>query len=231
MRVFKIMALYLIAAITFTACTKDSNSESVDYDNNGVNLTTKGGEPSVHFGYYNAAKTLTSGFESGARLSLPFTAADWNSYQTLVGTEFEMPLETVNKITDETIIAVEVGLKDYMNYHMDLKEYTKSKILEISENGSDEAIEFSRDFRNLPEMEQNMIKSANAIAKDFELNARSHDAGSRNWIWVVGGVTSAISGAVVGWNYGMHCCGTAGAIVGGIIGAVAGWFVGSAGKS
>ena len=229
MRVF-IMALYLIAAITFTACNKDSNTESIDYDNNGVNLTAKGGEPSVHFGYYNAAKTLTGEFESGARLSLPFTTADWNSYQSLIGTEFDMPLETLNKITDETIIAVEVGLKDYMNYHMDLKEYTKSKILQITENGPIAGVEFSREYRSLPKAEQNMILSANAIANDFLTHARGAEFGTRNWEWAVGGVISAISGAVVGWNYGMHCCGTVGAIVGGIVGAVAGWFVGSAGK-
>lgn len=225
------MGLYLIAAITFTACSKDSTSESINNtENSSVNLTIKGA-PSVHFGYYSAIKTITSDIESGTIPKLPLSSTDWNYYQSLIETDFEMPLETVARITDESIIAHEVGLKDYMNERMDLKEFTKSKILEIAENGPLLGVERDSEFKNLPELEQNMIVTANTIALDFKTNARSTASRIDNGWWIAGGVMSAITGAVIGWNYGQHCCGTAGAIVGAVIGAVAGWLVGSAGKS
>jgi len=224
------MGLYLLAAITLAACTKDAESEAtIDMNDSSINLTAKGGSSS-DFGYYNAIKTITSDIESGTRPELPLTASEFDYYQSLIGTEFEMPLETVIRITDESILATEIGLKDYMNEHMELKDFTKTKILQIAENGPAFGIERTGDFRALPKLEQNMIVSANAIAQDFATNARSGFQKTDDGWWIAGGVMSAITGAVVGWNYGMHCCGTAGAIVGAVLGAVAGWFVGSAGK-
>jgi len=232
MKVFKIMGLYLIAAITLTACSKDSATQSnLPLEDSSVNLTAKRAID-YDIQYYTATQTLGSEMQRKGIPELPLSLEDWNHYTSLIDLDLDVAVEDVNQIADRVLFAQEIGLKDYMNDHMELKDFTKTKILEIAELGPVKNLTKSSDFRSLPELEQNMLLSANAIALDYEpyYTRASMGTADRAVFVIIIQVTSTIAGAVVGWQVGQECCGTAGAIVGALLGGIAGFFTAGASK-
>jgi hypothetical protein len=227
MKVFKIMGLYLLAAITLSACSKDA-TESTQIQENANSKIALTKALSYDYAYYNAAQAILADVESRGEPSFPLSAADWGHYQSLVGTELDMDLEAVNQIADQVFVMHQMGIKDYMNDKLELKEATQSMVMEIIEEGAIKNISRRASFRSLPEKEQQMLLGANAVARDYENNSKEM-VGSNSRILVLN-IIGAIGGVLTGVGVGYDLCGTACAIVGGIIGGVIGWFSGGVGK-
>ena len=228
MKVFKIMGLYLLAAITLSACSKDATeSTQIQEDANSKIALTKA--PSYDFGYYNTAKAILSDIESRGEPSFPLSASDWGHYQSLAGTELDMDLATVNQIADQVFVMHEMGIKDYMNDKLELKDETQSMVMEIIEEGSIKNLSKRASFRLLPEKEQQMVLGANAVMLDYEINGSKAMMAGGSRILILN-IIGAIGGVLTGVGVGDDLCGTPCAIIGGIIGGVIGWFSGGVGK-
>ncbi len=218
------MGLYLIAAITLNACSKDSATEAAPQEDV---LTAKFGlerAPDYSFDYYGATKSVKTNIESKGFASFPLTESDLAYYQEVAGHSIDIELAKANFIAEQVVLSQEMGFKNYMNEKLDLKEYTKATVLDIMENGSRKRLTGEAGFGLIPAEEQNMLMAANSAAQSYESTGRSY-AGTRDFI---AGVAYGIAGAATGAYFGGLCCGPVGAIVGGIIGGVLGWLGGSA---
>lgn len=228
MKVFKIMGLYLIAAITLAACSKDATTESSPIVEDANSKISIRGGSGYDFGYYAAGKAIQSDMESKGVPEFPLSAEDWGRYQEVVGVELDMDLTSVNLIADGVFTMHEMGLKDYMNDKLGLKEGTQTLVLEIVEGGSIKNVERRTSYHTLPKKEQQMVLAANALVLDYELNGgRVAVGGSRILIL---NIIGAVGGVLTGVGVGYDLCGWGCAVVGGIIGGVIGWFSGGAAK-
>ncbi len=221
MKVFKIMGLYLLAAVTLMACSKD-NQEAIEIEqkndaNFGVSRAV-----SFDYDYYTISQLLQEDAESHGAPSFPLNSEDLAYYTDLTGIAVELDLETVNLIAEQTLVSKEMGIKKYMDEKMELKDFTKNTAMKIIENGAFKDLTRLPEFYEIPDREQNMLMAANAAAKNFEGKLRAARHGSDVIMEVMIGT---IAGTLTGAYYGTLCCGLVGGAIGGFIGGVVGGFV------
>lgn len=227
MRVFKIMGFYLLAAITLTACDKDNDVVELPQDTTASSKLIVRASSDYDYTYYATAQALAAEIEENGMPELPLSASDWGYYQSVIGEEFDADVDMVNAIVDQVGVFQEMGLKDYMNEKLELKEDTQNMVMEIVEEGSIKGLDRRSTFRALPEREQQMLLAANAVAIDYENNSKTMAGSSR---FLVLNIIGAIGGVLTGVAVGDALCGTVCAVVGGLIGGFIGWMSGGAGK-
>ena len=229
MKVFKIMGVYLLAAIVFTACSKDNSTENSENLDANKTLAVRA-SADFNYGYYQAALDLQADFEARGGAELPLTADSWEYYKSVLGADFDLDVDTVNAIIERSAIIGEVGLKDYLNDYLGVKEDTKNFAMTIAEDGPIKGLERDARFNSLPEKEQLMLLGANAVALDFAKNSRMMTTpGSSRFFFYITSVIGAIGGVMTGVAVGDDLCGWPCAVVGGIVGGIIGWFAGGAG--
>ena len=176
MKVFKIMGLYLLAAITLTACSKDNN-EQPNLELEAAAMTKAGKATTVgyDFDYYGITQQILADIESKGLPNFPLTAADLAYYSEVAGQELELSLDVVNQVAQQTLLSSEMGIKDYMNEKLELKEFTKNTVMSMIENGPVKDLTRLPEFYELPDRDQNVLMATNAVAKNYEgkLQAKS----------------------------------------------------------
>ena len=161
--VYRMSVVLLVSTIIFS-CTRDAESSGEEpVISADQKLAVKA---PADFDYFTATKSIVSELEGGKMPKLPLSESSLEMFKDLSNISEDIPKEGTNIIIDEVLKANTMGYRNYIE-GMRISPFTKESVLTIAETGYNAEIEESGEFHMLRWEEQNMILTANNIAKNY----------------------------------------------------------------
>lgn len=209
--------IFAFCIFTFVACTKESNTESLN-DNQQIqteNLVNN----KASFNFKTGSSNIVELINANQEFSLPLDQNTLDEMLNAAGYDETMHVEDVNKIIDEVMVGRELGIEKYMDNYTDLKEDSKGLIKQMLTEGAIKDLERNEVFRSLPEKDQTIIRTGNQLVTDYDIKSNGRTMSPAEF-----GMCGVIAGGGIGWAIGGPVGGVIGGMIGGMVGLVVGVF-------
>lgn len=208
------LGIMFLTAIMTVACSTDSSTETENSTEQNVISKRR---QSVDFNFNTAMNNVKRELENNPKINLPLDQRTLDGLLAVSGYDSSMKAEQVNQILDDVISAQEIGLEAYINKQRHLKQYTKTMVLKMVKSGYITDLERTREFKQLPVIDQNTLLTGNKLVLDLNINS-----GLKRMSPVDYGMVGVVGGIGIGTVFCGPPCGVVGGIIGGIGGLVVG---------